>query len=319
MKTLSFKNGDAMPALGLGTWKSKEGEVYEAVRQALRIGYRHIDCAAIYGNEAEIGQALRDALAEGTCTREELWITSKLWNSAHRQASVLPALEKTLKDLQLNYLDLYLIHWPVALKDGIGFPTSLDEFVSLDEVPLTETWAGMEAGVDQGLTRHIGLSNFSIYKIKQLLASARIAPEANQVESHPYLPQTPLLEFCQQEGIILTAYSPLGSNDRPPHLIKADAPVLLKDEIVASIAEKHAASPAQVLIAWALQRGTSVIPKSVSPERLRQNFEATTLELDADDMAQISMLDAHLRFIDGSTWAREGSPYLLADLWDEDK
>ncbi|GAB3174693.1 aldo/keto reductase [Telluribacter humicola] len=318
MKTLPFKNGDTMPAIGLGTWKSKEGEVYKAVMEAIRIGYRHIDCAAIYGNEAEIGQAFKDAIESGLVKREDLWVTSKLWNNSHRKDQVVPALQKTLKDLNLDYLDLYIIHWPVALKEGVGFPGSVEDFLSLDEVSLAETWEGMEQCVDQGLARHIGVSNFSMEKIKNLLTTARIHPEMNQVEMHPYLQQNVLLNYCKNVNIHITAYSPLGSSDRPVHLVKADDPVLLKDETVASIAEKHGCSPAQVLISWAVIRGTSVIPKSVSPERLHQNLEAASVELDDDDMAQISELDRHFRYVNGSTWVREGAYYTTtAELWDE--
>jgi alcohol dehydrogenase (NADP+) len=319
MKTLAFKNGDQMPAIGLGTWKSKEGDVYRAVTEALRLGYRHIDCAAIYGNEAEIGQAFADAFAGGLVTREELWVTSKLWNNAHRREQVVPALQKTLRDLQLNYLDLYIIHWPVALQENVGFPASADDFLSLHEVPLSETWEGMEQCVEQGLARHIGVSNFSIPKLSALLATAQVRPEMNQVEMHPYLQQQRLLDYCQEHNIHVTAYSPLGSSDRPVHLIKSEDPVLLQDSTIASIAEKHSCSPAQVLISWAVVRGTSVIPKSVIPERLRQNLEATTVALDSDDMARISELDRHFRFINGSTWVREGAYYTtVGQLWDEE-
>ncbi|HEV7348884.1 aldo/keto reductase [Telluribacter sp.] len=318
MKILQFRNGDTMPAIGLGTWKSKEGEVYKAVTEALRIGYRHIDCAAIYGNEAEIGQAFKDAMASGVVQREDLWVTSKLWNNAHRKEQVLPALQQTLRDLNLDYLDLYIIHWPVALKEGIGFPGSAEDFLSLDEVPLSETWEAMEQCAEQGLARHIGVSNFSIPKIKNLLSTARIRPEMNQVEMHPYLQQNALLNYCKQENVHITAYSPLGSSDRPVHLIQTNDPVLLEDATIAAIAEKHSCSPAQVLISWAVHRGTSVIPKSVSPVRLQQNLEAASVALDGEDMAQIAELDRGFRFINGSTWAREGAYYTTtAELWDE--
>lgn len=307
-----------MPAIGLGTWKSREGEVYRAVMEALRIGYRHIDCAAIYGNEAEIGQAFRDAMESGIVKREDLWVTSKLWNNAHRRNQVVPALQKTLQDLNLDYLDLYIIHWPVALREGVGFPSSAEDFLSLDEVPLSETWEGMEQCVDQGLARHIGVSNFSMEKLGNLLTTARIHPEMNQVEMHPYLQQNVLLNYCKKVNVHITAYSPLGSSDRPVHLVRSDDPVLLQDATIASIAEKHSCTPAQVLISWTVTRGTSVIPKSVSPERLRQNLEAASVELDDDDMAQISELDRHFRYVNGSTWAREGAYYTTpAQLWDE--
>ena len=166
MQNLTFANNDQMPILGLGTWKASPGEVGKALREAIRIGYRHIDCAAIYGNEAEIGKALDASMKAGEVTREELWITSKLWNNAHARDQVGEALKKTLHDLGLDYLDLYLIHWPVATKPDVIFPSKYDQFLSLAEVPLTETWAGMEACVQQGLTRHIGVSNFGIKNIE---------------------------------------------------------------------------------------------------------------------------------------------------------
>jgi alcohol dehydrogenase (NADP+) len=185
MKILQFKNGDRMPALGLGTWKSAPGDVYHAVKAALRIGYRHIDCAYIYGNEVEIGQALNEAFSEGVVTRKDLWITSKLWNSYHAPAEVPRGLEETLSALHLDYLDLYLMHWPVAVKKGIFLPESPDDLIPLTKMPLNETWEAMEKLVDNGVCKHIGVSNFSRIKLKTLFNSAKIKPEMNQIEIHP--------------------------------------------------------------------------------------------------------------------------------------
>lgn len=317
MQTVQFKNGDQMPIFGLGTWKSAPGEVYSAVREALNQGYRHIDCAPIYGNEAEVGKALGETFAEGKIKREDVWITSKLWNNSHSPEDVQPALEKTLGDLQLDYLDLYLIHWPVIIRKGLEFHRSGEDLIPLSEIPIAVTWEAMEQCVSNGLCKHLGVSNFSIKKLKELLNSAKLPPEMNQIELHPYLQQPAMLNYCRENDIHLTAYSPLGSLDRPARLKEDDEPVLLKDTEIQKIASKHDSSPAQVLISWAIQRNTVVIPKSTKPERLRENLEATKLKLTEQDMAKIKELDKNRRYVAGGFWAMEGSPYTLANLWDE--
>jgi alcohol dehydrogenase (NADP+) len=316
MNYLDLADGNRMPALGLGTWKSEPGVVGGVVREAIRIGYRHFDCAPIYGNEAEIGEALQASITAGEVSREKLWITSKLWNFNHLKADVVPGLRNTLSDLRLDYLDLFLVHWPVAHKPGVVFPETPDGFLSLEEAPLAETWAGMEEACNAGLCRHIGVSNFSVKKISGLLETASIRPAANQVECHPYLPQRDLLQFCQGHDIVLTAYSPLGSGDRPARIKREDEPVLLEDPVILQAAERHKLTPGQVLIAWALRRGTSVIPKSSNPGRLKENFAAASVKLDDDTMAAIDALDREYRFVDGSFWCPPGSPYTLEELWD---
>ncbi len=317
MKTLSFANDHAMPALGLGTWKSAPGEVAAAVEEALRIGYRHIDCAAIYGNEAEIGQAITKSIADGVVTRDELWITSKLWNNAHAPGDVGPALDATLTALGLDHLDLYLIHWPIALRSGVLFPEKPADMLSLEELPIETTWTALEAAVDAGKCRHLGVSNFSAKKLGALLDTARIKPACNQIELHPYLQQPELVSSCKERGVVVTAYSPLGSGDRPAGLKKADEPRILEDATLGEIAGRHGVTIAQVALAWAVQRGTAVIPKSVNPGRLAQNLAAADVTLTDEDMRQIAGLDRRRRYIAGDFWALEGGPYTVANLWDE--
>ena len=317
MRSASFANGDRMPLLGLGTWKAAPGEVGAAVRQAIRLGYRHIDCASVYANEPEVGEAIRGAIADGEVRREELWITSKLWSNAHGQGHVEPALRRTLNDLGLDWLDLYLVHWPVPIRPGVAFPASGDDLLPPAAVPLADTWTGMEAVLELGLTRHIGVSNFSSHKLNELLAHCRRRPEVNQVERHPLLQQPQLLADCAAAGVHITAYSPLGSGDRPAALKGSDEPVLLENPVIGAIAAEHGCSPAQVLITWQLQGGLSTIPKSVSPERLRQNLAAADLQLTPADLERIAGLDQHRRLVDGSFWLLEGGPWTLQRLWDE--
>ncbi|MEM8508612.1 MAG: aldo/keto reductase [Bacteroidota bacterium] len=317
MKILTYANNDQMPALGLGTWKSDPGVVKKAIIKAIEIGYRHIDCAAIYGNETEIGEALEECLKKGMVKRADLWITSKLWNDAHKREDVQPALEKTLADLKLDYLDLYLMHWPVAFKNGVSFPENSEGYLSLDEAPLTETWLAMQELQKVGLVKHIGTSNFSIHKLQQLIALGGQKPEMNQVELHPYLQQQGLIDFCHQNNIHITAYSPLGSMDRPEVFKKEGEPIPLQNATIAAIATDRGISPAQVLLAWPLHRKISVIPKSTNPKRLKENFEANTIALNDEEMDTIAKLDQHERIIDGSFFVAEEKGYTVKNLWDE--
>ncbi len=303
--------------LGLGTWKSAPGDAYLAVREAIRLGYRHIDCAAVYGNEAEIGQALEEIMNAGEVKREELWITSKLWNDCHREEDVRPALKKSLADLRLDYLDLYLVHWPIAFRKGVSFPHSREDFFTLDEVPLGETWRGLEACVDERLSRHIGTSNFSAAKLRSLLECSRIRPAVSQVEMHPLLAQEKLKKFCQDRRILLTAFSPLGSRDRNPAFKARNEPDMLENAVVREIASSRNLSPAQVLLAWAVNRGTSVIPKSVNPDHLKSNLEAADITLEAGELDQLNNLDRHYRYVNGAFFAGRKSPYTVGGIWDE--
>ncbi|MCF6767477.1 aldo/keto reductase [Thiotrichales bacterium 19S11-10] len=310
--TFTMNNQKIIPALGLGTFRSEEGEVYQAVRQAIEIGYRHFDCAWIYANEKEIGQALADAIKVGDVTRDELFITSKLWNDSHGKGNVSPALDKSLSLLQLDYLDLYLIHWPVSFVSGVEFPKSQNEIISNNFPRLLETWAEMEYCVDQGKIRSIGVSNFSISKLERLLINANIIPVINQVELHPYLQQNDLLDYCAQHNILLTAYSPLGSQGRN---VSSDHQSILAQPIMKEISQKHNITEAQVLLAWAINRGTIVIPKSVNAKRLEENYHAQFISLDQEDMEKINALDQSLRYIDGSFCAFDNSEFTIEAIW----
>jgi alcohol dehydrogenase (NADP+) len=305
-----------MPALGLGTWKSEPDEVYTAVRAAIEVGYRHIDCAAIYQNEEEVGRALTDSFQAGDAKREDMWITSKLWNDSHAPGHVRPALETSLKKLQLDYLDLYLIHWPVALRHGIELPRGPEDFLPLSEVPLESTWEAMSNVSEQGLARQVGVSNFSKRMIEQVSVATGHTPAVNQVELHPYLQQDALIAACKALGVAVTAYSPLGSPDSAAMMRRHDDVLLTQHPTIVEIADAHQATPGQVLIAWAIARGTSVIPKSVNPGRIAENWGARELALTPADMTAIAALDRHQRMVDGGFWF-VGETYSPQTLWDE--
>jgi alcohol dehydrogenase (NADP+) len=316
MKTQRLIDGTEMAALGLGTWKSEPEQVYHAVRAALEVGYRHVDCAAIYQNEEEVGRALQDAFAAGDVSREDVWITSKLWNDSHLVDDVRPALEASLQKLRLEYLDLYLIHWPVALRPGVVFPATAEDFLSLRDAPLEATWEAMLSLREAGLARQVGVSNFSKGQILRVRDATGELPAVNQIELHPYLQQDRLLEACGELGVAVTAYSPLGSPDSASFIGREDDILLTQHPTIVSIAKEHGATPGQILIAWALARGTSVIPKSVNRGRIAENFGALDVTLSLADMTAIAALDRHQRMVDGRFWFL-GDTYSAETLWDE--
>ncbi|EME30405.1 aldo/keto reductase [Galdieria sulphuraria] len=282
-----LNTGAKVPLVGFGTWKAEPGRVGEAVRTALEAGYRHIDCAAVYGNEKEIGQVFKEIFSSGKVKRSDVFVTSKLWNTCHKKEHVIEACKQTLKDLQLDYLDLYLIHWPCAFEFA-GLPITEENTIpknkkgeiAFAKVPLQETWKAMEELQKQGLVKAIGVSNYRIVELLDLLSYCEIVPAVNQIEVHPYNQRKDLKEFCESRGIHVTAYSPLGSGKEGP----------LQDSVVRSISEKLGKTPAQVLLAWGLQRGTSVIPKSVTPTRIKENLNCT-FKLDSEVVKQIDQLE----------------------------
>ncbi|MEM6296740.1 MAG: aldo/keto reductase [Myxococcota bacterium] len=315
MHTLSLHDGTTLPAFGLGTWLSEPEMVYRAVREAISIGYRHIDAAWIYFNEEEVGRGIREAIAAGDVTREALWVTTKLWNDMHAPGDVQTGLENSLKQLGLDYVDLYLMHWPVAHPKGVVRPASGAEFLSLEQQPLESTWEAMVKLPATGKAKHVGVSNFSLSKIDRIIEAVGAQPAANQIELHPYNAQTDLVAGLKQRNILATAYSPLGSSGRPDTMKRDDETRLLDNAALADIAAAHDCSPAQALIAWGLARGTAVIPKSTNPARIAQNLDATKVQLTDAEVATLTALDRGERYVTGAFWCPPGSPYTLESLW----
>jgi len=306
-----LNNGQLIPALGLGTWKSKGNDVSVAVRTALENGYHHIDTAAIYANEHFIGESLHSLINEKKLKREDVWITSKLWNTEHRKEHVRAGLKKSLARLQLDYLDAYLIHWSKAFKFVEGeWPSTLDpsdpvtfpriapgDRVVVDDVPFSETWRALEMLVDEGLVKTIGVCNWSIKQLEELMSTATIKPAINQVEVHPYFRQEKLISFCKSNDIHVTAYSPLGTRDSIKPELLSQVQILLNDPVLNSIATKYNATPANIALAWGLQRGTSVIPKSTTPERIINNLHGTQkIKLSDEDVKLINSISYQHRF-----------------------
>jgi len=273
-----FNGGGQIPALGFGTLIPDPALTITATRDALDAGFRHFDCAERYGNEREVGTALRAGIAAsaGTIAREDIFVTTKLWNSNHRPERVEPSFEGSLERLGLNYLDLYLIHTPFAFQPGDNQdPRDTNGNVLYDkETTLLDTWKAMETLVDRGNCRAIGLSDITLDKLKPIYESARIKPAVVQVESHPYLPETELLKYCNEKRIVLLAFAPLGHGMKPG---------LLEDPVISGISARIGKTPAQVLLAWAIQRGTALLTTPRSAARARENFDISRLPADAFD------------------------------------
>lgn len=306
--TLELRGGAEMPAIGLGMWKIAKPHVVGLVEQAARLGYRHFDCAADYGNEAETGEGFSRVFGSGICRREDVWITSKLWNTYHAAAHVRPAVERSLKDLQVDYLDLYMIHFPIPLRfvpfdvryppEWFYDPDAPEPRMELDSVPIAETWGAMEQLVRDGLVRNIGVCNFNCGLLRDLLATAATAPAMLQVELHPYLTQEKLLRFCQQEGIAVTAFSPLGAGSYLPLGMAKEGESVLAQPVVNEIAAAHGKTPAQIVLRWGLQRGTAIVPKTARRERLAENLSLFHFQLSDDEMRELAGLNRNRRFND---------------------
>ncbi|XP_051856774.1 aldo-keto reductase family 1 member C1-like [Antechinus flavipes] len=299
---MTMNDGNTIPVLGLGTYapqKVPKHEAEMAVKVAIDVGFRHIDSAFLYENEKEVGQGIRAKIADGTVTREEIFYTGKLWSTHHHPDLVRPALEQTLKALQLDYIDLYIIHWPVSLKRGKDkIPKDENQKIISEFVDLRDTWEAMEKCKDAGLVKSIGVSNFNRRQLEMILnkTGLKYKPVCNQVECHPYLNQSKLLEFCKSKDIILVAYSALGSHRESPW-VDEKTPVLLDDPVLGTIAKKHNRSPAQVALRYQIQRGVVVLAKSFTEKRIKENFQVFDFQLTSEDMKVIDGLNRNMRYL----------------------
>jgi len=304
MTNIKLNSGYEMPLVGFGLWKVNNETCADQVYEAIKAGYRLFDGASDYGNEVEAGQGVTRAIKDGLVKREDLFITSKLWNTFHDGDRVEPIVRKQLADWGLDYFDLFLIHFPIALKyvdPAEIYPpgwTGTGKEIQFSNVSIQETWTAMESLVEKKIARSIGISNFSAQLIIDLQRYAKIPPAALQIEHHPYLTQQQLIEYVQKQGIAVTGYSSFG----PLSFIELDlqhakdTPRLFDHNTIKSIAEKHDKTPAQVLLRWATQRNIAVIPKSNNPGRLAQNLDVLSWDLEASEIQAISALDRRLRF-----------------------
>jgi diketogulonate reductase-like aldo/keto reductase len=311
--------GALMPGIGLGTFGSDHAapeEVAAAVRGGFECGYRHFDCAAVYGNEREIGRVLRELLHR--VASEELWITSKLWNDKHADSDVIPACRQSLADLQLKYLDLYLVHWPFP---NWHPPGATVESRSVNARPyihedFMKTWRQMEKLVDLGLVRHIGTSNMTIPKLELLLRDALVKPVVNEMELHPHFQQPELFDYLVRNGIVPVGYSPLGSPNRPARDTTPSDTVDMNDPVILDIAARHRVHPSAVCLKWAVQRGQVPIPMSTKRANYCANLQSVTTDsLSEEEMARIATIDRNSRLIKGQVFLwKPGQNW--EDLWD---
>lgn len=312
--------GARMPAIGLGTFGSDHvpaSEVAKAVKTAAYFGYRHFDCASVYGNEQEIGGALAEVMAEGV-KREELWITSKLWNDKHSPTDVIASCEKSLSDLRLSYLDMYLVHWPFPNfhPPGCDVTARSKEARPYIHSDYMKTWASMEELVRRGLVHHIGTSNMTIPKLSLVLRDAKTRPAVNEMELHPHFQQPELFAYVRANGIEPIGYSPLGSPHRPERDRTPEDTSPTEDAVILRIARRHQVHPAVVCLKWAVQRGQTPIPFSANPRNILSNLRGIVDDpLTEEEMGEITAIDRHCRLIKGQVFLwREGQPW--EDLWD---
>jgi alcohol dehydrogenase (NADP+) len=301
LSRLRLNNGSGqIPALGFGTLIPDAAQTLAATRDALEAGFRHFDCAERYRNEREVGRALHAGLAAGGIAREEIFVTTKLWNTNHRPERVEPAFEASLDRLGLEFLDLYLIHTPFAFQPGDDQdPRDQNGHVIYDTgVTLLDTWRAMENLVDRGRCRAVGLSDITLNELLPIYEAARIKPAVVQVESHPYLPETELLEFCKKNSIVFLAFAPLGHGMKPG---------LLEDPVISAVAARVGKTPAQVLLAWAVQRGTALLTTPKSAARARENFNISALPEDA--LNEINRIQIRQRL---NEVVKTGSPGFIA-------